>query len=155
MYSSSTRGRSPASYCASSAARAGEMRRSSLIGPIRNSEFGIRNACSESRTNSEFRILNSELFRHLPQRLLERRFKPSVGHRLDRGGDGLFSKRPMIPQVHERREHIVAHSAWRGLHLAGNSVFNLHTGQPIFQLEHDALGCLPADAWNRREPCDV
>ena len=46
--------------------------------------------------------------RQLPQRLLQRPFEAAVGRRLDRSIDSFFGERPMIPQVHERREHIVA-----------------------------------------------
>ena len=46
-----------------------------------------------------------QLAQRLPQRLLEVAARPS---RVERGVDRLLGKRPMIAQVHQRREHVVA-----------------------------------------------
>ena len=45
--------------------------------------------------------------RQLAQRLLQRPLESAVRQRLDRGFDSFLGERPMIPQVHERREQIV------------------------------------------------
>ena len=87
MYSSSRRGRSPASYCASSSTRAARRRcdRRRHFGHVR------RNACFSSALEARRRRPTSSVLR---SRL-----------------NGFFGERPMIPQVHQRREQIVAHAA--------------------------------------------
>ena len=80
MYSSSTRGRRPASYCASSSTRAAVTRRSSVTWPVPATPVSTR----------------ARSWRRMPIR------------GLDRGFNGFLGERPMIPQVHERRDHVVA-----------------------------------------------
>ena len=61
----------------------------------------------------------------------------------------------MITQVHERREHIVAHHRRFGGRAAGRGRGDRGARQTILQLEHDALRRLLADAGNRGEPREV
>ena len=72
------RGRRPASYCASSSTRAAVTRRSSSCASLAPAS---RSACFSVRS------------------------KPPSRRRLERRVDGFLGERPMIPQVHERREH--------------------------------------------------
>src|ERR1051325_10846194 len=95
MYSSSSRGRRPASYCASSSTRAAVTRRSLLMDAAGAGGYaGPRGSVLPGK---------------LTQRLLQRTLESTVRLRLDRGLDGFLGERPMIPQVHERGEHIIAH----------------------------------------------
>ena len=68
--------------------------------------------------------------------------------------DGFFGKRPMITQVHQRREQIVAQHAAR-LRDRCAAATTCAFGRSIFQLEDDAFGRLLADAGNRREPREI
>ena len=125
MYSSSRRGRSPASYCASSSTRAAVTiadRRGSLLRSSRSACFSVS---SKRRRASE---------------------------RLHRRVHGFFGERPMIPQVHQRREQIVAQRPARPARRRRRPRPRLRARQPILQLEHDPLGGLLADAGNGREP---
>ena len=75
--------------------------------------------------------------------------------RLDGGIGGFLGERPMIPQVHERRDDIVAHDRRVGRGIAGGNRDRLRPRQPIFQLEDDALGCFLADAGDGGEAREV
>src|SRR5437867_7849666 len=129
MYSSSMRGRSPASYCASSSTRA-------------------------AVTTREFVMMLAPSFRQLAQGLLQRLLEPAAGGALERGVHRLFSERPMISQVHQRREEILAQGrgAGRAVRYDGR---HLSPWETILQLEDYALRSLLSDTGNRRQPRDV
>ena len=121
MYSSSERGRRPASYCASSSAGAGGDQ--ARIGHRISSRSAAVSACSK------------------------------VGSALDdkRGVDGLLGLRPMIAEVLQRREQVVAQPiAGRGHAASPAPAGTASMREPILQLEDDALGRLLADAGDRR-----
>src|ERR1700722_2938872 len=133
MYSSSRRGRSPASSCASSSTRAGVTKRSLVI---------------------QSTVYLTTSFRQLSQCLLQRTLEPARRRALDRGFDGSLGERPMISQVHQRREQIVA-ERHLGYRTAGTNRRRLHPGQAVLQLESDPLRRLLADARNGGEARDV
>ena len=99
-------------------------------------------------------MLTLVLFRELSQGLLERALETGVASGgFQRRIDGFFGERPMIPQVHQRREQIVS----KHRNVCGDARHSRDCcfGQSIFELENDALGCLLADAGNRRQARDV
>ena len=127
MYSSSVRGRRPASYCASSSTRAAVTTRSSVIYLASS-----LSACFSVRSKS-----------------------PS-GVALDRRVDGLLGKRPMIPQVDQRREQVVAQQR-RGVDRRGRAAAPpaRTRGRRSFSSSTIRSDGLLADAGNRRQPRQV
>ena len=130
MYSSSRRGRSPASYCASSSTRAAVTRRSS----IDSCHFGCQFAAAACFSVT----LESAVRRGLDGRI-----------------DSFFGERPMIPQVHSAESRSSRSAGASRLRRPAATRRDLHARQPILQLEHDPLGRLLADAGNRRQPREV
>src|SRR6478735_777689 len=116
------RGRRPTSSCVSSSTRAAVTMRSFVTAEASLRDFS--------------------------QGLLQRTFEARVtANRLQGRVDRLLGKGPMIPQVHERGEQIVAHAGSRGRGVAGR-LRDAGARQPILQLEHDALGRFLTDAGN-------
>src|SRR5262245_30502758 len=104
MYSSSLRGRRPTSYWASSSTRAAVTSLSLLTGTHWDSPW-LRNSPEIHRgTHGK----SGDSLGQFSQSLFQCALEPRFWRDLERGGDGLFGERPMITQVQERGEHIVA-----------------------------------------------
>ena len=128
MYSSSVRGRSPASYWTSSSTRAAVRQTIVMI---------IFISCPEA----------------CAQRLLERsRPGAAVSALVDR----LLGRRPLVAEIHAAPTADRRAADPPATRLPGAGPAGLHgRGQPILQLEADPLGGLLADAGNGGQPRDV
>src|SRR5215831_10408789 len=90
------------------------------------------------------------LLRQFPQGVLQGLLESTTRRSFERRVGGLLRKRPMISQVHERREEILAHrrrSRWR----TSLRRWCRDARQAILQLEDDPFRSLLADTRNRRE----
>src|SRR5262245_36886938 len=136
MYSSSVRGRSPASYCASSSTREAVTRRSSDM-------------FLDPGTSSPDPLCTRERLQHGPQQLLER----FLGHVRERSIERFLDGRALIPEVDQRRQQVAPPIVFRGRRRPALCFRQLR--QAVLQLEPDAFRRLLADARNLRQACDV
>src|SRR5436190_24173930 len=172
MYSSSDRGRSPASYWTSSSigdaltSRSSLMRESSSFrgasplglpntrtrgDPVPRSVRVARSRCSLATLAAE----PAQSSDHSSQDIAKQILKRAVRRFLDRGVDGFLRDLSLVAKVGERREQVAAQIVAGGGGVRRSAAGGRAERQAILQLEADALRGFLADAGNARQARDV